>query len=90
MRQPVKESRWNLRVAPEANERVRRAASERQESLTEFVLGAAVDAADRVLTDRTRFELDEAGWRELTLLLDRPVRDNPRLAKLFARPSVFD
>jgi uncharacterized protein (DUF1778 family) len=34
--------------------------------------------------------LDDAAWAEFVSVLDRPVSHKPRLAKLFAEPSIFD
>lgn len=81
--------RWEFRVAPHDNARVRQAADVSHRSLTEFVVDAAVVEADRVLVDRTRFALAEAEWARFMELLERPPRENPGLAKLFAKPSVF-
>ena len=83
-------TRWNLRVAPDANSLVRRAASVTHRDLTTFVVEAAVGEADRVLADRTRYALDEARWAEFVDLLERPVRENHGLKKLFAKPPVFE
>jgi uncharacterized protein (DUF1778 family) len=85
-----KDTRWNLRVAADTNAFVRQAASARHQNLTEFVLEAALDEAERVLADRSRFVLAEESWNEFARLLERPVRDNPGLAMLFAKPSVFE
>jgi uncharacterized protein (DUF1778 family) len=90
MSEALKDARWNLRVAPDANELVRQAASARHQNLTDFVIAAALGEAERVLADRTSFPLDEAHWNEFVDLLDRPVRDNPGLDKLFDKPNVFE
>jgi uncharacterized protein (DUF1778 family) len=86
----VRHARWNLRIGSRTDSLVRRAASERDQSLTDFVVESALNQAEHVLADRTRFELGEEQWRAFTELLDRPVRDNPGLAKLFSTPSVFE
>ena len=86
----VRESRWNLRVADDTDSLVRRAAEETQRNLTEFVVDAAVAEAERTLADRTRFVLDEECWTSFVEALDEPVRDNPGLAKLFSKPTVFE
>ena len=86
----VARSRRNFRVAPDADEVVRHAASVSNRPLTDFVLQAAVNDAERVLADRTRFALDDEAWDRFRELLDRPVEENPGLAKLFAKPSVFE
>ncbi|WP_110918851.1 DUF1778 domain-containing protein [Mycolicibacterium peregrinum] len=36
------------------------------------------------------FALDDPAWTEFLRLLDRPVVHKPRLAKLFAEPSIWD
>jgi uncharacterized protein (DUF1778 family) len=86
----VAKSRWNFRVAPDADQVVRHAASISNRPLTDFVLQAAVNEAERILSDRTRFALDAEAWDRFAELLDRPVRENPGLAKLFAKPSAFE
>lgn len=86
----VAKSRWNFRIAPDADEVVRQAAAVSNRPLTDFVLQAAVNEAERVLADRTRFALDAEAWNRFTELLDRPVQENPGLAKLFAKPSVLE
>jgi uncharacterized protein (DUF1778 family) len=85
-----RESRWNLRVADDTDSLVRRAAEETQRNLTEFVVDAAIAEAERTLADRTRFVLDEERWTSFVEALDQPVRDNPGLAKLFSKPTVFE
>ena len=81
--------RWDFRVAPQTDDLVRRAAETADASLTDFVVDAAVLQAERVLADRTRFELGPAQWKRFVEILDRPPRDNPGLRKLFDRKSVF-
>jgi uncharacterized protein (DUF1778 family) len=82
------DSRWNFRVTPGADEVVRRAAAVSNRPLTDFVLQAAVNEAERVLADRTRFELDAEAWERFNELLERPVQDKPGLAKLFGKPTA--
>jgi uncharacterized protein (DUF1778 family) len=81
--------RWDFRVAADADELVRRAADVSHRTLTEFVVEAAVVEADRVLGDRTRFALEDEDWLRFMEVLDRPPQENPGLAKLFSKPSVF-
>lgn len=84
----VKE-RWDFRVASETDELVRQAAATADRTLTDFVVDAAVVEAERVLADRTRFALEAKQWDRFVELLDRAPQDNPGLAKLFSKPSVF-
>jgi uncharacterized protein (DUF1778 family) len=89
-RAPIKDIRWNVRVASGDDELVREAAALSNRNLSDFVLEAARLEAERVLADRTRFVLDEKRWTEFMELLDRPARVNPGLAKLLTTPSVFE
>ena len=82
--------RWEFRVPTDADELIRRAAAVSQRTLTDFVVGAAVVEADRVLGDRTRFVLEHDEWTRFVEALDRPPHENPGLARLFSRPSVFE
>jgi uncharacterized protein (DUF1778 family) len=90
MAETLRDSRWNLRVTGDANALVRRAASSRRQNLSEFVVEAALSEAERVLAERDRFVLGEADWLAFLEALDRPVQENPGLARLFAKPNVFD
>ncbi len=85
----VKATRWSFRVSPEADEIVRQAASASHRNLTDFVQGAALIEAERILADRTRFVLDSEDWGHFVELLDRPEQEKPALEELFSRRSVF-
>lgn len=82
--------RWDFRVAPATDQLVREAARAADTTLTDFVVGAVVVEAERVLADRRRFVLDAASWDRFVEVLDRPPREAPGLKKLFAKPDVFD
>jgi uncharacterized protein (DUF1778 family) len=86
----TRDSRWNLRVAPDDDIVVRKAADESDRELSEFVRSAAVLEAERVLADRAVFTLDDARWDRFAEILDRPPRVPAGLKELFSRPSVFE
>ena len=86
---PQANERWDFRVASRTDTLVRRAADATDRTLTEFVVDAAASEAERILADRTRFALGPEQWARFTEILDRPPQDNPRLRKLFSRPSAF-
>ena len=60
------------------------------ESLNEYVVRHAVEAAHEDLADRRVFVVDEAAWTSFQAVLDRPPRYTPRLANLLANPSVLE
>lgn len=86
----LKDTRWTVRVSAPADQVVRAGAQAAHRNLTDFVVGAAVGEAERVLADRTRFVLDEPAWAQFTELLDRPAREPAGLRELLASESVFD
>lgn len=86
----LKDTRWTLRVTEPADQVVRAAALATHRNLTDFVVGAAIGEAERVLADRTRFSLDEQAWSEFVALLDRPAKEPEGLRELLASESVFD
>ena len=81
--------RWDFRVAPETDRLVREAAESSDRTLTDFVVDAAIIEAERVLADRLEFVLDTERWNRFIEVLDRSPQDNPGLAKLFSKPSIF-
>lgn len=86
----LKTTRWTLRVTEPADQTVRAAALASHSNITDFVVRAAIDEADRVLADRQVFALDERQWSALGELLDRPAREPDGLRELLASDSVFD
>ena len=51
---------------------------------------AEIDAAGDDLADRRIFRLDDERWRAFRNVLDRPVADKPRLARLLAGKSALE
>ncbi len=86
----AKTSRWTLRVTAAQDAVVRRVLESTGESLSEYVVRHAVEAAEADLADRRVFTLDDDAWDELQALLDRPPTSKPELAKLLSTPSVLE
>jgi uncharacterized protein (DUF1778 family) len=78
-----------LRTTPNERELIDQAVAVTETDLTEFVVGNAVEAARRVLADRTHFELDAAALAEWEAVNARRARDLPGLRRLMERPSPF-
>lgn len=83
----TKDARLNLRLRAADDELIRHAAEQTGQTVTEFLTSSAVERAHDVLADQRTFVLDPDTWDEFVALLDRPVRPDPRLVELFARPS---
>jgi len=82
--------RLNLRTSPEQEELIRRAATERGESLTDFVIRSACAEAENSLTDQTHFSLNAEQWNAFVAALDRPVQRKLRLRRLLSELSILE
>ncbi len=81
--------RLELRTTPDERELIDRAAAATETDLTEFVVGSAVHAAQRVLADRDRFELDTDALEAWEAINAGRARELPGLRRLMERPSPF-
>lgn len=84
-----KSERINLRASARQEALLRQAAETSHTSLSEFILGSAVDEAERVLTDRRWFVATQAQYDEFTRLLEAPLPSTAKLQRLFAEESPF-
>lgn len=85
----IRTAKLDLRLSPEAKQKLQAAASVARRSVSEFVLDGA-GPHEETLADRNRFGLDAVRWKAFLEALDAPTRDLPRLSRLFQEPSVFD
>ena len=81
--------RMDLRTTAEERDLIDRAVAATGTDLTEFVVTHAYEAAQRVLADRGRFELDPAEAQEWEEINSRRAHDLPGLRRLMQRPSPF-
>jgi uncharacterized protein (DUF1778 family) len=86
----TKSERFAVRLTPEQDALIRRAAEVEGTDLTNFTVTATLAHARDVLADRRLFAVDDAAWEEFLVVLERPVTPKPRLERLFAEPSIFD
>ncbi|HEV7226782.1 MAG TPA: DUF1778 domain-containing protein [Pirellulales bacterium] len=80
----------DLRLSPEAKQKLQTAAQSEGRTVSEFVLESALVRADATLADRTRFGLDAERWTLFMEALDAPTRELPRLGRLLHEPSAFE
>ncbi len=85
-----KTERLSLRLTPEQDAVLRRAAEARGESANDFVLRHAVEAAEMELADRRVFVVDDAAWNRLQDLLSAPPALPAAMVKLLSNPSVLE
>ena len=80
-----------LRLHPDDDALIRRAASESHESINVFVARAARQAAEQVVFERSIAFLDPEEYDDLLLRVDEPPSPNRRLTQLLdSRPPWAD
>lgn len=83
-------ARLGLRVTPEQEAVLRRAAEVAQKSLTDFILDSACMAAEQTLMDQRLFMVSNSQYQALMDRLDRAAQANEGLRELFARKVPWD
>lgn len=90
MADTTKSGRWNIRVTPDQNAKVRFVLDQTGESLNDFVVRHAVLAAETTLADRRVFAVDDAAWTQLQAVLDAPPVYKAEIAKLLSNSTVLE
>ncbi|MBL8196361.1 MAG: DUF1778 domain-containing protein [Blastocatellia bacterium] len=86
----TKTQKLDIRLTPEAKQKLYSAATLLQRSVSEFVLESALARAEETLADRKHFGLKAEQWTAFIEALDKEVMTLPRLQQLFDEPSVFE
>ncbi len=89
-RMAIKTERLSIRLTPEQDVVLRRAAEVRGESTNDYVLRNAVGAAQSDLADLRLFVATENEWREIESTLSQPVTFTAAMVKLLTSPSVLE
>ncbi|HWF09750.1 MAG TPA: DUF1778 domain-containing protein [Bryobacteraceae bacterium] len=85
VREQSRTARLESRIAPEALAVVRRAAEIQGRSVSDFVVVAVVEVANRAIEGTQSVRLSVEGQRELFELLLNPPKPSPALKKAFRR-----
>jgi uncharacterized protein (DUF1778 family) len=80
----VKQERMHIRLDTLSKQKLERAAAYVHKSLSEFVLGQALHAADEVIQEHETLILDEADWGVFLDALENPPKPNTKLKKAFS------
>ena len=86
----ARSERIEVRTTPSVKALLQRAAASAHKNVTEFLLDAGIEAAEDTLAERRMFPLDGRRWKEFQNILDRPVVNKPRLARLLSEKSVLE
>ena len=85
----TKTRRLDLRLTEEQDALIRRAAEQDARSISDFVLSTVTMEAQRRLADQRIFILNEEEHARFEEILAASPTDDPKLRKLFHRPSPF-
>lgn len=82
--------RLNIRLTNAQDSVLRSAAEARGESVSDYVLRHAVEAAEMDLADRRVFVVDDAAWNELQAVISATPAMPSEMLKLLSNPSVLE
>ena len=80
----VKQQRMHIRLDALSKQKLERAAAYVHKSLSEFVLGQALYAADAVINEHETLTLDLADWDVFLDALENPPKPGAKLKHAFA------
>jgi uncharacterized protein (DUF1778 family) len=84
-----KSERIDVRASLPVKLLLQQAARTAHKNVSEFMLDAAIVAANQMLADRRRFELPAQQWEAFEAALDQPVSVKPKLKKLLSEPGLL-
>lgn len=82
--------RFNVRLSEREARLIRLGAEHRGVNITSFILESACVRAAHEIAEARHFELSPKDWQTFSEALDRPVKQKPRLKRLFAESTVLD
>ncbi len=80
----VKQQRMHIRLDAPSKQKLERAAAYLHKSLSEFVLGQALHAADEVIHEHETLTLAQTDWDAFLDALESPPKPSAKLKRAFA------
>lgn len=84
------EDRLSIRTNPSQKSTLRRAADARHMNVSQFVLQASLQEAERVIAEETIVRLSPEEYQWAIDLMDAPVPPMPRLRQALGQKPVWD
>lgn len=84
----AKQERMHIRLDALSKLKLERAAAYAHKSLSEFVLGQALHAADEVIYKHETLTLNEADWEAFLDALENPPKPSAKLKRAFAEHKM--
>lgn len=80
----IKQERMHIRLDSLSKQKLERAATYAHKSLSDFVLGQALHAADELIHEHETLTLNQADWDVFLDALENPPKPSAKLRKAFA------
>ncbi len=81
----IKQERMHIRLDARSKQKLERAAAYAHKSLSEFILGQALSAADEIIQEHETLTLQPADWDVFLDALENPPAPNENLQRAFAK-----
>jgi uncharacterized protein (DUF1778 family) len=85
-----KSQRINCRISAAQESLLRRGATSKGQSMTEFIVESACTIAECELAEERDFRLPPEQWKAFLAILDQPAVANPALRRLLTEPSAIE
>jgi uncharacterized protein (DUF1778 family) len=85
-----KSKRLNFRISEIQDELLRKVATAKRQSVTDFIVESACAAAQCELAEQTEFKLPPAQWKAFLAALDKTPVANDGLRRLLTEPSILE
>lgn len=85
----AKDSRINIRVTGSSRQVLESAARAKSQSLTEFIISSALEAADNEALDQRIFDLDPKAMSEFEKYLKAPAKNSKGLKRLLSSSTPW-
>ena len=89
-RHQPRDRRFQLRATAGEETLIKIAAERQGVNITDFIMRSACEKAEAMLSNQTRFVLNDGQWKRFMEALDPPPREKPRLRKLLSESHVAE
>ena len=90
LKENQKTEKFDIRLSPQEEAVIKRAASLQKTSPTNFIRQQAVVAAELVVHEQTRFVVTDEQWKQIEYALNQPARVLSKLKKKLSKPDEWN
>lgn len=90
MDKQLKTEKFDIRMSEEEQALIKQAANLERTTPSSFIRQSAIEAAESIVHDQTRFVLTDKQWNVLMAIFDEPARVLPNLRDSFLQSDDWD